>query len=411
MRLRKFKELFFVIYKFIIFIKSITNHNKLKMLNFYVIIESYEVFFDIIRKDGMVMAENIVDFPSCEMDTFLIYPDFQKTFEGHMGLYGVILDYKNQFERLYETMDRSYWESQKMVDFAKNRFVALSEAAKTEGQRDKYLRLYENWTAEDNLHLAQNLYRANLEILERYAYSYDDIRSREDTKAKTASLISKFFNSLADPIAKEVNLEFDFESRFKSWHSTVEKMLTKTESLDLSELQEFNDIYACRFVVSSGVGNDSDYPGAESECFMMMNIVIRHILKLGGSLLRIKDVGETSDQIWSEYRNNVKDYISNPKPNGYKALHCCFEIPIKNRKIRFEVQVLSCWMMHNNEVFAPHLLHKENTKVQLKFDPTLVQLRKFYAGYREDGSLVVTDRGEGLLEPKKISTHKWYHKH
>ena len=357
------------------------------------------------------MAENIVDSPSREFDTFLVYPDFQKTFEGHMGLYGVIIDYKTQFERLYETMNQIRdWKSKQMVDFVKMRYRKLAESCKNEDQKNMYLRRVEIWTEEDNYILAKNLYEANLAILKRYAYSYDDIRRREETKAKTASEISKFFNSISDPIAKEVNLEFDFESRFKSWYSTVQKMLTKSELLDLSELQNFNDIYACRFVVSSGVGYDSDYHDAESDCFMIMNIVIRHILKLGGSLLRIQNVGETSDQIWSEYRDNVKDYISNPKTNGYRALHCCFEIPIKNRNIKFEVQVLSCWMMHNNELLAPHFSHKNKTKLQLQFDPTSVYLRGFYAGYR-GSDLVVTERGEGLLEPKKISTHKWYHKH
>lgn len=373
----------------------------------------YVIFYKP-KRGGMFMSDFISTPNPDEPEKFLIYPDFQLSFEGQSTLYGVIMDYKSKFERLFDTMDQIRdWRAPMWVAFSKERFHELAQAAKEPEQQQKFEKLSVVWTPEDNYELAKQLYKANLDILEQYAFAYADIRIREDSKKpNNASVITPLFNKLPDPISMELNLELEFESRFKTWYSAIQKLITKTEMLNLGELQSFNDIYACRFIVSSGVGTDleHDYEGAERDCYKTMNVVIRHIYKLGGKLLDIKTVGKTSNLIWPEYEGKIKDYIENPKSNNYRGLHACFEIPIGNRKIKFEVQVLSFFMYYTNERDAPHFSHKLETKRELAFDPTLVRLQKFAAGYRNDGSLLVIDRGEGLLEPKALSAHKWYHK-
>lgn len=363
----------------------------------------------------MFMAQrnnNHLSLEKCEYDTFLVYPNFQASFDGHSGLYGAVMDYKSQFERLLDTMDEIRdWKSSAMLAYTLRRLKALARKAKSEEQRSKYEEMAKQLTPEGVYELARQLYKMNIDILERFAFALYDILSREDTKKNSASIVTPFFNKLSTPIAMELNLELEFESRLKTWKKIVQKMITKSETLDVDELENFNDIYGCRFVVSSSVSTADDYANAENECYKTLNVVIRHIEKLGGNLLPISSVGDASEQIWTEYRPFIKDYIANPKSNGYRALHACFEIAIQNKKIRFEVQVASCYMMHANELLAPHSTHDKNTKKELEFDPTKVRLRKFYASKREDGTILVSDRGEGLLVPKELSAHKWYHKH
>ncbi len=116
---------------------------------------------------------------------------------------------------------------------------------------------------------------------------------------------------------EELSLEYDrnpietIKSRLKSWDSLVKKMRNKNLPMTLSALEE--NIY--------------DVAGIRVICSFQEDIY-----RLAESFLRQDDVKLIEK----------KDYIKNPKPNGYRSLHLIVEVPIflqnETRYMKAEVQ-------------------------------------------------------------------------
>ena len=108
--------------------------------------------------------------------------------------------------------------------------------------------------------------------------------------------------------------------RLKSFSSIMGKLERKGYELSLSAIEyELNDVAGVRVICAF----EED------------------VYKLADALLRQDDVTLIRQ----------KDYIANPKPNGYRSLHLIVEIPIflekEKRKIKVEVQLrtiaMDCW--------------------------------------------------------------------
>ena len=116
---------------------------------------------------------------------------------------------------------------------------------------------------------------------------------------------------------EELSLEYDrnpietIKSRLKSWESLIKKMRNKNLPMTLSALEE--NIY--------------DVAGIRVICSFQEDIY-----RLADSFLRQDDVKLIEK----------KDYIKNPKPNGYRSLHLIVEVPIflqnETRYMKAEVQ-------------------------------------------------------------------------
>ncbi len=116
---------------------------------------------------------------------------------------------------------------------------------------------------------------------------------------------------------EELSLEYDrnpietIKSRLKSWDSLVKKMRNKNLPMTLSALEE--SIY--------------DVAGIRVICSFQEDIY-----RLADSFLRQDDVRLI----------RKKDYIKNPKSNGYRSLHLIVEVPIflqnETRYMKAEVQ-------------------------------------------------------------------------
>ena len=100
------------------------------------------------------------------------------------------------------------------------------------------------------------------------------------------------------------------EWRLKSPHSVVEKM--KRRNLPIS--------------VSSIKGNIEDIAGIRVICHY-----IKDIYRMSDLLLRQDDI----------HLLKIKDYIKNPKENGYRSLHLVVEIPVylANEKVMVPVEI------------------------------------------------------------------------
>ncbi len=110
------------------------------------------------------------------------------------------------------------------------------------------------------------------------------------------------------------------KSRLKSVSSIIEKMERKNLDLTVSAMEKnLNDVAGVRVVCS----------------------FVQDVYKLADALLIQDDVTLLQ----------IKDYIKNPKPNGYRSLHLIVEIPIflekEKRMMKVEIQLrtiaMDCW--------------------------------------------------------------------
>ena len=128
----------------------------------------------------------------------------------------------------------------------------------------------------------------------------------KEVKTKLEILDSEFkVNSERNPI------EY-MQSRVKSPESIVNKLIKKGEKINSTSIKEnLNDIAGIRVVCS----------------FIEDIYHIAEMLKKQNDITLVKE----------------KDYIKNPKPNGYRSLHLVLEIPVffsKNvEQVRVEVQI------------------------------------------------------------------------
>ncbi|MDO4593861.1 MAG: bifunctional (p)ppGpp synthetase/guanosine-3',5'-bis(diphosphate) 3'-pyrophosphohydrolase [Tissierellia bacterium] len=89
---------------------------------------------------------------------------------------------------------------------------------------------------------------------------------------------------------------------------------------------------------------------------------------------------------WKPIGGRIKDYIANPKPNGYKSLHTtvfgdsgnAFEVQIRTKKMHEEAEY----------GIAAHWKYKEGKKNSNKFDDTLTFIRQIMEWQKEGGDHV-----------------------
>ena len=351
---------------------------------------------------------------------FLLWPDFQKTFEGQDKLLDVMKAYQGELKRISEIFMRlRNYNSEEWVENAKARFNELAKKFEKKGKEQKatrYKKLARTWTVEKNIGLVESIYEESIKLVDRYITAYEDFSKRQKNTGtrKTNSIVTPFIKSLYDPVYEDLNYHMRFESRLKTWYSFIQKLITRAEMLDLKELLTYYDIYGIKAIISNGIitrddeGNHEDYFNAENDCYKCMNTLIHQCMSAGAKPIGAKLVGATSESIWEEYRPFVKDYISNPKENGYKALHASFEITINRRKFFFEIQVCSQLMALKSKTQASHKKYKKDSKLDLEFDSSKVLIE----GYTEDvcdGEIIIEDV-VGLLKPLPLTKPRLYDK-
>ncbi len=105
-----------------------------------------------------------------------------------------------------------------------------------------------------------------------------------EKKAERQKYIQKIKLILRERLAKEEKIDYVVESRMKHLYSIYRKMRIKDRQFD-----EINDVFALR-IITNNISN----------CYKILGII---------------------HDIWRPKPGHFKDYISVPKPNGYRSLH------------------------------------------------------------------------------------------
>ena len=180
---------------------------------------------------------------------------------------------------------------------------------------------------------------------------YKEIAKKlSETKKERTRFINEFIRPIKDKIAK-ANLNAEIHGRPKSIHSIWNKMKKKGV-----EFEEVYDLFAIRAILDSS-------PEKEKE-----------------------DCWKVYSMITDEYNpspERLRDWLSNPKSNGYEALHTTVMGP-QGRWV--EVQIRTKRM---NEIaekgLAAHWKYKEGTTDESRFDKWFQQIREVISNQETDG--------------------------
>src|ERR1700759_169043 len=172
--------------------------------------------------------------------------------------------------------------------------------------------------------------------------AYKEIAQKlSETKRERSRYINEFIKPLKEKLEKG-GFEFEIYGRPKSIHSIWNKM--KKKGVDFDEVY---DLFAIRIIVHSSPEKEKE------ECWKVYSLI-------------------TDEYLPSPER--LRDWISNPKSNGYEALHTTVMGP-QGRWV--EVQIRSKRM---NEIaekgLAAHWKYKEGAADESRFDKWFQQIRE-----------------------------------
>jgi guanosine-3',5'-bis(diphosphate) 3'-pyrophosphohydrolase len=188
----------------------------------------------------------------------------------------------------------------------------------------------------------------SMKYLEPEAYR-EIAQKLSETKRERSRYINEFIKPLKEKL-KKAGFNFDIYGRPKSIHSIWNKMRKKGVDFD-----EVYDLFAIRIIVHSSPEKEKE------ECWKVYSLI-------------------TDEYLPSPER--LRDWISNPKNNGYEALHTTVMGP-QGKWV--EVQIRTNRM---NEIaekgLAAHYKYKEGNQDEDRFDKWFAQIREVISSQDTD---------------------------
>ena len=180
----------------------------------------------------------------------------------------------------------------------------------------------------------------SMKYLEPDTYKYI-AQKLNDTKRERTRFINDFIRPLKEKLER-ADFNFDMYGRPKSIHSIWNKMKKKGVSFE-----EVYDLFAIRVIVDSPTEKEKE------DCWKVYSMV--------------------TDE-YNPSPERLRDWLSNPKSNGYEALHTTVMGPLGKW---VEVQIRTKRM---NEIaekgLAAHWKYKEGNSVENRFDQWFGQIRE-----------------------------------
>lgn len=161
-----------------------------------------------------------------------------------------------------------------------------------------------------------------------------------------------------------IGIKIQVEARLKAWISLVRKI--QLHIVTGQPLDEIYDGAGIRIVVGS---SEIDNIFLLNFCDTLMNEVLKFFITQGFVLKDLKQtykkgfereehpeiIVQEKSLIDPEYRNNVKNYNKNVKPNGYQSLHAV----IQSKESLYEIQIRTMSMHKRSEAgSAEHTAYK-----------------------------------------------------
>lgn len=161
-----------------------------------------------------------------------------------------------------------------------------------------------------------------------YSYLYVDtwLRSHNEEAGKGRSLVDVYREELleslkADSFLGELVSDISVKGRYKSRYSTMKKLLK-----DGRRPEEVNDVLGLRVILHPRISTSTS-----SDEIKLEEIEARACYR----------TCEIVQSLWKEMPHRTKDYIANPKPNGYRSLHMAVDVSTDDGRTRpsMEIQI------------------------------------------------------------------------
>ena len=183
------------------------------------------------------------------------------------------------------------------------------------------------------------------------ADTYKEIAKKlAETKRERTKYINEFIRPLKDKLTV-ANFNFEIYGRPKSIHSIWNKIKKKGVSFE-----EVYDLFAIRVILDSPIEKEKE------DCWKVYSLI-------------------TDEYLPSPER--LRDWLSNPKSNGYEALHTTVMGP-QGKWV--EVQIRTKRM---NEIaekgLAAHFKYKEDNQSEDRFDKWFIQIREALSNQDDSG--------------------------
>ncbi len=184
-----------------------------------------------------------------------------------------------------------------------------------------------------------------------------------ELRATNQGLIDEITKTLRDKLAAR-GIKADVSGREKKPYSIWSKMERKQISLE-----QLSDIYAFRVLVAE-----------PEDCYRVVGVV------------------HTS---WHLVPGRFKDYISNPKPNGYQSLHTTI-IGLRHRRVELQIRTANMHDIAEHGV-AAHVLYKDRINGFRQLDVGVATESNAYHWLRRlVDTLLEGDNAEEFLEHTKL---------
>ncbi|MFA6253868.1 MAG: RelA/SpoT family protein [Candidatus Paceibacterota bacterium] len=159
-----------------------------------------------------------------------------------------------------------------------------------------------------------------------YPEEYKKVVTLRKTKGKeTVKRLEKVYRTLQKELSARGLKDFDIDYRIKYLYSLYAKLLRKNMDID-----EIYDISALRVIVKT-----------VDECYQVLGVI---------------------HNLWRPIPGRLKDYIANPKPNGYQSIHTSIFTGDGNA---VEIQIRTVQMQHEAEFgVASHVIYDETGKLK-----------------------------------------------
>jgi len=171
-----------------------------------------------------------------------------------------------------------------------------------------------------------------------------------ETKRERTKYINEFIRPLKEKLTA-TGFDFEIQGRPKSIHSIWNKIKKKEVSFE-----EVYDLFAIRVILNSPLDKEKE------DCWKVYSMI--------------------TDE-YSPSPERLRDWLSNPKSNGYEALHTTVMGPHGKW---VEVQIRTKRM---NEIaekgLAAHFKYKEGSQNEDRFDKWFVQIREALGNQQEEG--------------------------
>jgi GTP diphosphokinase / guanosine-3',5'-bis(diphosphate) 3'-diphosphatase len=167
---------------------------------------------------------------------------------------------------------------------------------------------------------------------------YSELRDKYEIKyQKRMKKIIEEMNTEILEEAKKNTIKYEISGRFKHLFSIWRKMQIKDKPFN-----EIYDVFAMRIIVDS-----------ISDCYKMLGII---------------------HSLWKPQKDRFKDYISVPKPNGYRSLHTTV-FGYDGKLIEFQIRT---HQMHEEALYgvASHWRYKDPTKPESKWIDEILKVQK-----------------------------------